>query len=111
MKVESTDKLNHDEYDSVIIVGDDLSSRQLRDFVNLNELKQIKEVNRTNNIIKSIIVYFTFCFSKNHKEFDKDVTFIVSNNKRIIYSPVGPLDRDYDDVRRVAEATNKAFKK
>jgi hypothetical protein len=50
-------------------------------------------------------------FLKNHKEFDKDVTFIISKKKRIIYSPVGPLDRDYDDVRRVAEATNKAFKK
>lgn len=33
------------------------------------------------------------------------------NNKRVIYSPTGPLNRDYDDVRRVGEAANAAVKK
>jgi hypothetical protein len=44
LKVESTNKLNQDEYDSVVIIGDDLGSTLLKDFAHLNELKQIKEV-------------------------------------------------------------------
>ena len=30
---------------------------------------------------------------------------------RLVYSPTGPLDRDYDDLRRFAEAAGKGVKK
>lgn len=68
-------------------------------------------------------------------DFEKDLTFAISNKKRIvnkpiftyrfifqfficnadlfcqIYSPTGPLNRDFDDVRRIAEASERALKK
>ena len=31
--------------------------------------------------------------------------------KRLVYSPTGPLDKDYDDVRRFADASNAGVKR
>ena len=31
--------------------------------------------------------------------------------KRLVYSPTGPLDKDYDDVRRFSDASNVGVKR
>jgi leucyl aminopeptidase len=49
--------------------------------------------------------------------FEKEVSVLplnISNIKgptRLVFSPTGPLDRDYDDVRRYADATAKGLKR
>jgi leucyl aminopeptidase len=44
----------------------------------------------------------------------KEVTLIGVtglSSKRLIYSPTGPVNRDYDDVRRYSDAANKGIKR
>ena len=47
---------------------------------------------------------------KLNSNFENETSFSVINNSRVIYSPTGPLNRDYDDVRRVADATTEGVK-
>lgn len=44
------------------------------------------------------------------EEEDENIHLFVVENKKI-YSPTGPLNRDYDDVRRIADAANNAVEK
>jgi len=53
-------------------------------------------------------------FSQLNKNFDHEVTWIVNESvpgNRIIYSPTGSLNCDYDDVRVFEEATKAGIKK
>jgi leucyl aminopeptidase len=46
-----------------------------------------------------------------NKNFENEVTFAVINKRGVIYSPTGPLNRDYDDVRRITDAANVGFER
>jgi len=53
-------------------------------------------------------------FQEVNKNFDGEVTVVVSDDvpgKRLIYSPTGPVDRDFDDVRRFTDAALAGVKK
>jgi len=50
-------------------------------------------------------------FKTFNSNFEKETNLCVVSDKRIIYSATGPIDRDYDDVRRVATAAENGFKK
>ena len=39
----------------------------------------------------------------------KQVTLLVIENKRVVLAPTGPLNRDYDDVRRYFDAAKLAI--
>lgn len=86
LPIISTSKLTDEEFDSVVLVGTKLEDV----LVNSEELSIYKE---------------------NNKNFEKELTFAVVNNKRVIYSPTGPLNRDYDDVRRIGDAAQAGLKK
>ncbi|CAF0982637.1 unnamed protein product, partial [Brachionus calyciflorus] len=90
--LEHSSTVDNDAFDSYIVLGHDLEA----------DLKKYKLEDKFKDLD---------LIKKNHKEFEKDLTFILTNNKRIIYSPTGPLNRDYDDVRQIAEASKKAMKK
>lgn len=87
-----TDTLEDGSYDAYLFVSNDLekdlAKHKLLD--SFSDLKSIKSIN--NN-------------------FEKEVTLTSINNKRVIYSPTGPLNRDYDDVRRIYDAARDAMKK
>ncbi len=110
--METTSNLNDESYDSLIIIGKDFE----KDLESIKDTEHFKNLNTVKNA---------------HKKFDKDLTFIVSNNKRLvdfillffsiynlklqknnqIYSPTGPLNKDFDDVRAVVQASKKGLKK
>ncbi|KAL8602889.1 hypothetical protein ACOMHN_026849 [Nucella lapillus] len=53
-------------------------------------------------------------FAKINKNIEKEVSLIQTDavpSGRLIFSPTGPLNRDYDDVRRYAEAADKGIKR
>ncbi|CAG5123821.1 unnamed protein product, partial [Candidula unifasciata] len=53
-------------------------------------------------------------YSQNDKAFDKQPVLILTDavpSGRLIYSATGPLDRDYDDVRRYADAAEAGIKR
>ncbi|XP_054707558.1 putative aminopeptidase W07G4.4 [Uloborus diversus] len=87
-----------EKFDSLVIVASDvtkiLSTGFLPEF--LNELIIHKE---------------------NDAAFDNVETFLVprvakhKNISKLVYSPTGPLNRDYDDVRRYADAACKGLKR
>jgi len=87
LPIVSTQDLNDKNFDSVVLVGSNVEDS----LVDLDELKKFKE---------------------NNKNFEKEVTLAIlsnGNNKRLIYSPTGPLNRDYDDVRNIADAARKGL--
>ncbi|TMS88613.1 peptidase M17, partial [Pseudoalteromonas sp. S201] len=47
--------------------------------------------------------------SKIDARIGKQVTLLVIDNKRVILAPTGPLNRDYDDVRRYFDAAKLAI--
>ncbi|CAB4022915.1 aminopeptidase [Paramuricea clavata] len=52
----------------------------------------------------------------NDSNFEKDVSFITftgsdGNVKRLVYVPTGPVNRDYDDVRRYYDAAGNGMKR
>ena len=54
------------------------------------------------------LYYFNIKLNEN---FESEITFTVIGKKRVVYSPTGPLNRDYDDVRRIADAVKAGVKK
>lgn len=65
LALEATSNLNDDSYDSLIIIGKDFEKDldRIKDTEHFKNLKAVKDA---------------------HKKFDKDLTFIVSNNKRLV---------------------------
>lgn len=92
LSIHSTNQLNENDYDSFVIVANNLENDLKRASLldNFGDLQLLKELN---------------------SNFESEVTFTVVNKKRVVYSPTGPLNRDYDDVRRVADATKAGINK
>ncbi|GFU08914.1 putative aminopeptidase W07G4.4 [Trichonephila clavipes] len=88
------------KFDSIVIVSSDVSKINLPESSFLNGYLQLL---------------------KHHKQYDsafEDVETFLSPNiagneniKKLVYSPTGPLDRHYDDVRRFVEASDKGIKR
>ncbi|XP_076437665.1 putative aminopeptidase W07G4.4 [Babylonia areolata] len=54
------------------------------------------------------------CFAKINQNMEKEVSIIQTDavpSGRLVYSPTGPLNRDFDDVRRFSEAAEKGIKR
>ncbi|CAF1134046.1 unnamed protein product, partial [Didymodactylos carnosus] len=80
-------------YDSLVIVASDLGQLEKHEKSLVTILKPFSELN---------------------KSFNSELTFTINDSvpgKRLIYSPTGPLTRDYDDVRRFADAAACGIKK
>lgn len=89
--LEWCNDLNNQNFDSTVIIA--------------SKLEDLKSQN-LQNFLKALQVY-----KEHNKSFDRDITFCISNDRRVIYSPTGPLDRDFDDVRRVKDAAVAGIRK
>lgn len=92
------DKISNN-VDSVVIVSSDISKQDaslsfLSDFLEI--LKQYKEADDAFEEVETFI-------NPNVPKY--------SNIRKLVYSPTGPIDRDYDDVRRFADAALKGIKR
>lgn len=92
LPLHATNQVHDKNFDSVLIVANhfenDLKRHNLLE--HFSDLTSLKELN---------------------KSFESEVTFSIVNKTRVVYSPTGPLNRDYDDVRSIADATVKAVEK
>jgi leucyl aminopeptidase len=82
------------EYDALVIVASGL--------------------NETNDYIDASVTKDLQSFSQLNQNFNHEVTFMINDNvpgKRLIYSPTGVINRDFDDVRRYADAASAGVKK
>jgi len=82
------------EHDALVLVATSLD--QIKDEVDSSLFKNLQEFHQLN------------------KKFDKDVTVCINEaapGKRLIFSPTGKIHRDYDDVRRFADAASNGIKK
>jgi len=75
-------------YDCVVVIGEGVEGASYPDFFDtfLHEVKQLKQCDASG-----------------------DITIAIKGNKLVIWSPTGPLDRDYDDVRRYKDAAIKGI--
>ncbi len=92
VSIDGTVKVTSDNHDSIIV----LSSSPVGELCDLyTDLS------------------FTFLKSWAQKDasITKDLSVMWTDGKPLIISPLGKLDRDYDDVRRYAEAVSKAVKR
>ena len=78
--------LASDKHDALIIIGDDFS--------HLADPDLSQAINAQMKVDARI---------------GKQVTLLVINSKRVILAPTGPLNRDYDDVRRYFDAAKLAI--
>jgi len=90
LPITSTDNVEDSSFDCYIYIATNLEKDLVDHNECFNDFKTLKEVNS--------------CF-------ESEITFTLINKKRYIYMPTGPLNRDYDDVRRVQEAAVKAVEK
>ncbi|XP_070540425.1 putative aminopeptidase W07G4.4 [Ptychodera flava] len=86
--IEITTAVDDKNFDGIVLVTDKISTLPAA----LNDLKKPLED-----------------LKENDKSVEKDVVFTILqgepfNNQRLVFSPTGPLDRDYDDVRRYSDA-------
>lgn len=82
------------EYDALVIVATQLDD--LTDFVGASVKAALQSYAQVNN------------------NFNNEVSFVINESvpgKRLIYSPTGALNRDYDDVRGFADAASAGTKK
>ncbi|VDI33125.1 leucyl aminopeptidase, partial [Mytilus galloprovincialis] len=86
-------KVKDPQYDGVVIVTDSPSKL-------VGDLEPLKDVIEKYGEIDEV--------------YTKEVIFIKTDvipSKRLIFSPTGPLNRDYDDVRRFADAAVKGMQR
>ncbi|CAF1066699.1 unnamed protein product [Brachionus calyciflorus] len=93
LQLGASSNVHDDEYDAHLIIATNfkanvLLSSQLNDV--FGELQILQDLN---------------------SNFENEVTLTVLNKKRVIYSPTGPVDRDQDDSRRIADAAKAAVQK
>jgi len=83
-------------YDSIVIVGEKYDEKFYPDFIHpsLFEVKKLKECDSSEELCVCI------------QNVDHDV-----QQKLVVWSSTGPLNRDYDDVRRYQEAAIKGVKR
>ncbi|CAB4004725.1 aminopeptidase [Paramuricea clavata] len=90
--INLTDDPNKTDYDCIIFVSENL------DFTDpqLQFLKAPLQERKTND-----------------SNFEKDISFIDidGNVQRLVYVPIGPVNRDYDDVRRYYDAACNGMKR
>ena len=88
MPIEITEKHDDSDFDSFLIIGNnletDLGNHKLQNY--LNELQNVKKVkiNMLLNVFVQITTKFFIIFIKNHEKFEKDITFLVSSEKKRI---------------------------
>jgi leucyl aminopeptidase len=92
LPIFATQNVNDGDYDSVILIGNDFE-KNLSKYKILDDFKSLQP------------------FKDKDENFEKNLTFTVCNDKRVFYSPTGPLNRGHDDVRSIADATAAALKK
>lgn len=95
MKLVLCDNVKSEEYDGVVVVTDKPAR--------LEGDHQLQPLARALNN-----------FAKINKNIEKEVSIIQTDavpSGRLIFSPTGPLNRDYDDVRRYADAAEKGIKR
>ncbi|CAF1496203.1 unnamed protein product [Adineta steineri] len=93
--VKNIASLPSGEYDALVIIA-----------TNLDEVRQ--------NIDDESIISNLQSYRELNHNFDNEITLIINGNvqfKRIIYSPTGLTNQDYDDVRRFADAGLAGVKK
>lgn len=88
--VELSQDPNSDKYDCVVFVSENLDFTDEK----LQFLKAPLEERK-----------------KNDSSFEKEISFIDHSNKRLVYSPTGPVNRDYDDIRRYYDAACNGMKR
>lgn len=93
LPIEVVDSAHDERYDAYVIVAHTLET-------------DLKAEGFCSHLLDDLLL-----LKQNNKNFESEVTFTVSHKKRVIYSPTGPLNRDYDDVRRVADAVNAGIEK
>ncbi|CAK8674251.1 unnamed protein product [Clavelina lepadiformis] len=91
-QVKVTDKLQDDAYDGVVIVTDDLQNLKDELAVFQGPLAAMKEADASVGTGVTIVP-------------------MPAPMKRVIFSSTGPLNRDYDDVRRFADAARVGLKR
>ncbi|CAF3419152.1 unnamed protein product [Rotaria sp. Silwood1] len=82
------------DYDALVIVATQLD--EITEFVDSSMTKDLQSFIQLNN------------------NFNNEVTLVINENapgKRLIYSPTGPINRDFDDVRRFSEAASAGVRK
>ncbi|CAF1225032.1 unnamed protein product [Rotaria magnacalcarata] len=82
------------EYDALVVVASELD--QIAEFVDSSVIKHLQT------------------FSELHNNFNGEVTVTIMENipgKRLIYSPTGPINRDFDDVRCFSDAASAGVQK
>lgn len=93
LPLEIAESALDERFDAYLIIANDLET----DF---------KRVGLNDELLNDLLL-----LKQHNASFEKEITFTVSNKKRVIYSPTGPLNRDYDDVRRIADAVNNGIEK
>jgi len=93
-ELEYADKLDS-KYDAVVIVGEK-STADLYPAFSYSLVNTVKEAAKIDKSLNSDVS--SYCLS------EQPITFLVN-------SPTGPLNRDYDDVRRFEEAAKKGIQK
>lgn len=83
LPISSTQNVEDKEFDCYVYVANNLEKDLSNHSECFNDFKTLKDLN--NN-------------------FESEVSFTLINKKRYVYAPTGPLNRCYDDVRRVQEA-------
>lgn len=90
LPIATTQNVEDNEYDCYVYLATNLEK----------DLAKHAEVYSDLSLLKSL-----------NSSFESELTFTIINKKRVIYAPTGPLNRCYDDVRRVQEASVSAFEK
>lgn len=90
LPISSTQNAEDNQFDCYVYVAQNLEKDLANHSEVLDDFKLLKSLN---------------------KSFESEVTFTLVNKKRVVYAPTGPLNRCYDDVRRVQEAALAGFEK
>jgi leucyl aminopeptidase len=90
-----------DCYDCTVIVGEKCDPDSYPSFVHatLEEVKKLNECDANEDV--------SVCMIPNSSEQNESC----GDNQLIIWSPTGPINRDYDDVRRYREAASTGLKR
>ncbi|GBM55003.1 Putative aminopeptidase W07G4.4 [Araneus ventricosus] len=102
IKLESGSSLDNSKYkfDSIVIVSPDISKVNPQSSSFLQSFVQtLKTQKQYDSAFEDVVTFL----SPNITEYE--------NIKKLVYSPTGPLDRHYDDVRRFADAAEKGIKR
>ena len=100
-----------DCFDSTVIVGETLSHHNYPPFINtaLQAVGKLTECDTSNNLAVCTIPPLSTEQNDNNNSNNNNESSCgeaKATQRLVIWSPTGPLDRDYDDARRYREATS-----